>query len=132
MRAEGKKMYHDISPGYQGLLVAGVTKNGDCIDCQTIVNKDRYSEDFCYFDKLAKRVASKAFSKSPNCKYPKGVDFKLRNTCLDSSFSAGVLSAIFDYEAKYCGKKKNIIVALEYQKYAPTKKEGMQWFVATK
>ena len=132
MHAEGKKMYHDISPGYQGLLVPGITKNGDCINCQSLLNKGSISEDFCYFDKLAKRVASKSFSRSSKCKYPKDVSFKLQNTCLDSSFSAGVLSAIFDYKAKYCGEIKNIIVGLKYQKFADTKKDGMQWFLATK
>jgi hypothetical protein len=62
------------------------------------------------------------------CQYSKDVSFKLQNTCLESSFSASALSANFFYKAKYYGEIKNNIVGLNYQKFADTKKDGMQWF----
>eukprot|EP00890_Picochlorum_soloecismus_P001448 jgi/Picsp_1/2303/NSC_05767-R1_---NA--- len=137
-KCEGEKMFHDIDPAYQGLGVPVIDKKGNCVNCDDYFRfeiKSRpssISKDFCYFDKMAKEVASRAFSKSSKCKYPQDVKFKLQNTCLYSVYSAGIHNAIFDYQVKYCGKTKDVIVGLEYNRNLKGNENRMKWFYATK
>jgi hypothetical protein len=56
----------------------------------------------------------------------------LQNTCLYSVYSAGIHNAIFDYKVKYCGKTKNVIVGLDYNRNVDGIDNRMEWFYATK